>query len=56
MYSYMDSVDDAKSFPEDLNFENGCYMNECFKCKAIFLGHKRRRICKLCEEKENDDG
>ena len=28
--------------------ENGNYMNRCIKCKELFLGHKRRLLCKEC--------
>lgn len=33
---------------EDAKFENGNYQNECCICHVIFIGHKRRVVCKKC--------
>ena len=41
----------AKDWPEDFDDENGQYCNRCFYCGELFLGHKRRIICKVCAEK-----
>lgn len=40
----------AHSWPEDFGGENGNYQNECVTCKALFIGHKRRLVCRLCAE------
>ncbi len=37
-------------WPEDFSHENGNYMCQCCICKATFVGHKRRVICKLCDK------
>lgn len=36
---------------EDYSLENGNYINECIICKNGFLGHKNRRLCKVCMPK-----
>ncbi len=33
---------------EDAGLENGNYQNRCGNCGALFIGHKRRIICKHC--------
>ena len=43
-----DSTHDERSWPEDYDHENGCYMNTCVHCLRGFLGYKRRGICKVC--------
>ena len=46
-------MDSHKSWQQDYELENGQYMNNCIYCKSIFIGHKRRIICKECyTEKE----
>ena len=42
--------DDGFNFPEDTAHENGNYNNLCCKCKVTFVGHKRRVLCKRCED------
>ena len=37
-----------RNWPEDYPHENGCYQNKCSMCGNLFLGMKRRPICKLC--------
>ena len=46
---------------EDVEFENGKYINLCRTCKRSFIGHKRRTHCKKCvyaygikQEKESE--
>lgn len=39
-----------KDWPEDFAEENGKYLNQCLNCKSSFYGHKRRMICKECEQ------
>ncbi len=26
----------------------GGYMNRCSSCNSLFLGHKHRRVCRVC--------
>lgn len=33
---------------EDFGYENGQYQNECSLCHKMFVGHKRRFLCKKC--------
>lgn len=35
-------------WPEDASHENGGYQNQCHGCGLLFVGHKRRTICKVC--------
>ena len=35
-------------WPEDFAHENGRYFNACHSCACIFVGHKRRVICRVC--------
>ena len=37
---------------EDFTHENGNYMNKCIDCKEMFIGHKRRVVCKVCAHKK----
>lgn len=37
-----------RSYPEDYDHENGNYANQCIDCDQLFMGHKRRVICKKC--------
>lgn len=37
-----------RNWTEDFTHENGNYMNTCVYCKNEFKGHKRRVICKIC--------
>jgi len=39
---------ESLDFVEDFSEENGCYQNNCIRCRQTFLGHKYRRICKIC--------
>lgn len=39
-----------RDWPEDFAMENGNYMCRCCLCKETFAGHKRRIICKLCDQ------
>ena len=36
------------NYPEDRLLENGNYLNKCIKCGHMFVGYKRRVICKTC--------
>lgn len=44
----MNGIDISRNWTEDSNHENGNYMNTCSVCDNDFIGHKRRRVCKLC--------
>lgn len=35
-------------FPEDFQYENGNYINDCYVCGQRFMGGKHRTVCKLC--------
>ncbi len=37
-----------RNWEEDYHHENGRYMNRCIECKEVFIGNKRRMICKIC--------
>lgn len=43
-------------FPEDSEHENGDYQNRCCLCEALFWGHKRRVVCKVCQHQGEKDG
>jgi len=45
------STQEERSFPEDASAENGNYFNNCCNCGRIFIGYKRRVICKVCTQK-----
>lgn len=38
----------AANYPEDAAHENGKYLCRCIICCELFIGHKRRIVCKLC--------
>lgn len=39
-----------KDWPEDFDHENGMYYCRCIHCKDLFIGYKRRAVCKLCSD------
>ena len=41
----------ARDWPADFGLENGGYLSRCFKCGAMFTGHKDRVACRACHEK-----
>lgn len=41
-------LDVARNWREDFGHENGRYVNMCGQCELPFIGHKRRRTCKVC--------
>jgi hypothetical protein len=43
-----------RDWTEDFSHENGNYQNMCVRCSNVFIGHKRRFICKSCQIKPND--
>lgn len=48
----MPSLECDRNWPEDFGHENGQYLNGCIYCSLSFVGHKRRRICKTCADKQ----
>lgn len=40
---------------EDFDKENGKFQQTCDYCKKVFLGHKRRVVCKECVKKLKKD-
>lgn len=44
----------AKDWSEDFHLENGNYSNKCCNCKATFIGHKCRLVCKVCANRVRD--
>ena len=38
----------ALDWTEDFSHENGNYQCRCIECNSVFLGHKRRVVCKVC--------
>jgi hypothetical protein len=42
-----------RNWEEDYILENGKYLNQCLNCQSVVYGHKRRMICKLCENELN---
>lgn len=47
--TYEEIRNSPKSFQEDYSHENGNYYCTCYKCKELFIGHKRRVVCKECQ-------
>lgn len=47
-YAAPQNVGGPKDWAEDFSHENGNYQNVCMYCEEVFLGHKRRVICKQC--------
>lgn len=48
-YTDQESTLAQRSFPEDAGHENGQYQCSCTFCAKVFIGHKRRVACKVCE-------
>ena len=47
--------DAPQNWTEDYTHENGKYMNICTFCERKFFGHKRRVVCKLCDQPMTDE-
>ena len=47
-HAVQQDADASCDWPEDFPHENGQYMNTCHVCKNTFIGHKRRVVCKVC--------
>jgi hypothetical protein len=39
-----------RDWVEDFSYENGNYENRCCRCMSLFIGHKRRVVCKICAD------
>jgi len=39
-----------EDWPGDAIYENGNYNCRCQKCRRIFVGLKRRVLCRICHE------
>ena len=46
----MPKQSEPQNWPEDFSHENGNYNCECVRCGGIFIGHKRRVLCKTCAD------
>lgn len=46
--NYMELHACQRSYHEDYPHENGEYVNQCYRCRHYFVGHKRRVCCKIC--------
>jgi hypothetical protein len=42
-----------RDWEEDFLLENGKYLCMCSCCKIVFMGYKRRYICKVCYVSNN---
>lgn len=40
-----------KNWQSDFSHENGNYFCKCVECGKDFIGHKRRVVCKVCDDK-----
>lgn len=45
----------TKNWTEDFSLENGNYQNRCSICGYLFMGYKRRVVCKECSEKAEEE-
>lgn len=41
---------EERNWPEDASHGNGNYQNKCVGCGEVFIGHKRRIICRVCAD------
>lgn len=39
---------DLQNWQEDFSHENGQYQSKCMNCGNLFIGHKRRFVCRIC--------
>lgn len=44
-----------RDWTEDAGHENGNYQCKCTDCGEFFIGHKRRVVCKMCDQAPKDD-
>lgn len=50
------SGSEKRDWPGDFEHENGNYQCTCLECGKLFLGHKRRVICRVCTKPEEKGG
>jgi hypothetical protein len=43
--------DKERDWEGDFDKENGQYLNMCCRCNQLFVGYKRRMVCKACAAK-----
>ena len=43
----------TRNWIEDFHHENGQYQCVCCVCKNVFIGHKRRVVCKECADADS---
>ena len=48
------SIDTERDWVDDSRHENGRYQCRCIDCNHLFVGHKRRVLCKKCHEFNRD--
>ena len=53
MKQQIKSFSGPKDWPEDYGYENGTYTCKCCECDGLFIGYKRRVVCKECSNAEN---
>ncbi len=41
-------LESERSWKEDFHLENGPYICHCVQCNNMFMGYKRRIVCKTC--------
>ena len=41
----------ARDWTDDAAHENGSYWCKCYQCGQSFIGHKRRVMCKQCNDR-----
>lgn len=46
----------TRDWTEDSAHENGNYQNRCCLCNRLFIGHKRRVVCRACHDGARDVG
>lgn len=46
----LDRAPDETDWREDWNHENGAYKCRCIGCGVLFIGHKRRIVCRKCTQ------
>ena len=49
----MTTTPSERDWTADFGDENGNYQNQCAECKELFIGHKRRCVCRACFNRIN---
>jgi hypothetical protein len=50
-----DTTQEERSWSEDSSHENGNYFCSCANCLRVFVGHKRRVFCKVCDSPDGNN-